>query len=301
MKTKVVGSYLSNVVSGFKDASFITPAAGGDLDIYGIIATNKEAMPEDVAYAIETGDVEGTLTAFIGVIRGHIAPNVGVIRAFGYDSVNGYNYHTFTATSDEGDVVITGFDIQNALVRVGINSDPTETSIDLCDMPTDQIRLWMITRLTHSYDFNIVGTSIQFSFSYGPNGFTTEEIPDPNIADFPPLCCTAKPDTAKYSITGQDPAVRAEMDGGYVVTRARYTRRPRREISLGFTNISESDRQCLLAFFEEMRGGSDMFTFREWGTTDMITVRFKSVPTASYKGVGQYKRWDYDGWVLEEV
>lgn len=121
------------------------------------------------------------------------------------------------------------------------------------------------------------------------------------MSDFPPAGMVATPDTAKYSITSKDPAHRVEMDGGFVVTRARYTRRPRKVITVGFTNISEADKVLLMSFWETKRGGSSSFTYTDFSTGSSMTVRFNSIPSFMYAGRGAYKRWNVDGIVLEEV
>jgi hypothetical protein len=121
------------------------------------------------------------------------------------------------------------------------------------------------------------------------------------MADFPLSTMTAKPDTAKYSVSVKNPAVRAEMEGGLVFVRARYKRRPRRTFSFGFTNISEVDKELLLQFFESKKGSGESFTYEDWASGETVEVIFVDSPNFVYAGRGDYKRWNVDGVVLEEV
>ena len=121
------------------------------------------------------------------------------------------------------------------------------------------------------------------------------------MSQFPPVGMVAKPDTAKMSLGVTNPAFSVETDAGVVFTRKRFTMPPKRQFSIGFTNISEADKELLYDFWDEYRGSSSPFTYTDWMTGVQYTVRFNSVPVFRYQGRGAYRRWDVDGIVLEQV
>lgn len=121
------------------------------------------------------------------------------------------------------------------------------------------------------------------------------------MADFPPVTMTAKEDS-KYRVDTQaDPAMRHEVDGGYVVTRPRYTRAPRKTFKTGFTDVSQSDKAAFETFFASKKGGSDSFTWTDPVTNTTYTVRFFGQPEYTYTGRGNYYRWDITNITLEQV
>ncbi|KVQ35786.1 hypothetical protein [Burkholderia cepacia] len=109
-------------------------------------------------------------------------------------------------------------------------------------------------------------------------------------------------DSSKFQQGKENPAIGSKMDGGYVVTRPRHTRRPRRKFSTGFTNMSQADRDAFDAFFDSVHGGSVIFTYIHPTTKEQILVRFTPDTELSWKysGVGKNFRWDVD-FKLEEA
>lgn len=103
-----------------------------------------------------------------------------------------------------------------------------------------------------------------------------------------------KPDTKKFSQELEDPSMRTDMDGGYVVSRAKHTRKPRKTWGCGYTQINNTDKAALEAFWETVRGGSTIF---QWANPqDEVTymVRFKGPIRFVYVGVGLTQLWDAD-------
>lgn len=121
------------------------------------------------------------------------------------------------------------------------------------------------------------------------------------MADFPPAGMVAKEDSKYRSERQKDPALRHEMDGGYVVTRARYTRPPRKTFTTGFTHISQADKVLLQNFFEARRGGANSFTWDDPVTLVTYTVRFVGEPEYKYVGMGTTYLWDVSNITLEQV
>lgn len=118
------------------------------------------------------------------------------------------------------------------------------------------------------------------------------------MADFPPS--GVKEDSSKFSISFEDPVVRGEVEGGYVTTRARHTRRPRRTFTTGFTDMTPAQILSLENFYDSKRGGSVAFTYAHPTTGTVFTVRFKGF-SENYSGAGSVFRWDVGSVQLEEV
>lgn len=86
--------------------------------------------------------------------------------------------------------------------------------------------------------------------------------------------------------------VSKKMEGGYNRTRRRYTRRPARTFSVGFTYLSEQDRVTLKAHFERV-GSHSEFEWTHPTTGEIIACRYREDEAFefSYEGVGENKRW----------
>jgi hypothetical protein len=110
---------------------------------------------------------------------------------------------------------------------------------------------------------------------------------------FPTLALTkGGQDSSQFSIKIEDVALKSEIEGGYVVTRARHTRTPRKTFSTAYKSISDADRTTLLSFYNTVAGGSVIFDWTD--PVDKITyqVRFTSDLDFKYAGRGTTKLWD---------
>jgi len=121
------------------------------------------------------------------------------------------------------------------------------------------------------------------------------------MSDFPPAGMTSKEDSKYFEVSQEDPAIRTSTDGGYQLTRPRYTRRPRRVFKTGFTQISEADRALLETFWNTQLGGSKSFTWTIPTTLEEVTVRFEEEMDFKYKGVGGTHYFDVTSIKLREV
>lgn len=114
-----------------------------------------------------------------------------------------------------------------------------------------------------------------------------------------------KIDSAKFDETiKEDPALGPDTEGGYALTRPRYTRRPPRVFTLGFTDISDAEKQVVMSLYTDAAGGSEIITgWTHPATGEAIDVRFKkqSMPKAKYTGRGGNHRWNIDNIIFEEV
>jgi phage-related protein len=118
------------------------------------------------------------------------------------------------------------------------------------------------------------------------------------MADFPTF--GNKEDSSKFGLDLENVGIRSEMEGGYVLTRPRHTRRPRRTWSTGFTDLSEAQKTTFETFFNE-HGTFKVFTYTVKTSNEVVQVRFASVPSFDYKGYGTNYRWDIGSIKLEEV
>jgi phage-related protein len=119
------------------------------------------------------------------------------------------------------------------------------------------------------------------------------------MADFPTL--STKEDSRHFKVTQEDTAMRTNMEGGYVVTRPRHTRAPRKTYTTGFTDISGVDAQTLLDFWDQVRGGSEAFYYTHPISQQRILVRFAKEIDFKYVGMGETPLWNATNITLEEV
>ena len=115
------------------------------------------------------------------------------------------------------------------------------------------------------------------------------------MSDFPPAGMVSGQDSARHTVEHADPAMRAVTDGGYEMTRARYTRAPRKTFTTGYTSIKDADKALLEAFWQAHQGGSLAFTWTDLTTGVEETVRFtEQALKFNYVGRGNSHRWDID-------
>jgi hypothetical protein len=82
------------------------------------------------------------------------------------------------------------------------------------------------------------------------------------------------------------------MEGGYVVSRARHTRRPRRKFKTGYTGLKNDDKKTLEDFYDLVRGSSVIFDWTDPIDNVVWQVRFAQPLRFSYTGVGVAKLFD---------
>lgn len=99
-------------------------------------------------------------------------------------------------------------------------------------------------------------------------------------------------DSQFYEVSLEDPALKTAMEGGYVVSRPKHTRKPRRSFKTGYSGITNADRVLLEAFYDSVRGGSLTFTWRDPVSKTAWIVRFGEKLGFKYVGVGISQRWD---------
>jgi hypothetical protein len=108
-----------------------------------------------------------------------------------------------------------------------------------------------------------------------------------------PASITGLQDSKFYNIELEDQSIKTSIEGGYVVSRARHTRPPRRTYTTGFSSMTASQLGDLVAFWDSVRGGSTVFDWIEPITQAAASVRFveKSLHL-KYVGMGPTRLWD---------
>lgn len=121
--------------------------------------------------------------------------------------------------------------------------------------------------------------------------------------DFPTL--SKKPDGESFKLKVPNPAKEPEdTDGGYSITRPKYTRKPPLTFTFAFKDISQADRDTLLTFWREIvKGSSVAFNFRDPTNGVLHNVRFGKGYELEFKrvGFGSNHRYDTNDIVLTEV
>lgn len=98
-------------------------------------------------------------------------------------------------------------------------------------------------------------------------------------------------DSKYFGITPEDKTIKGESEGGYVHTRPRHTRKPRLTFKTGFTEISQQQKDQLLAFYEQV-GGYTKFLYIDPTSSLTYTVRFSKPLSFKYAGIGPTRLWN---------
>lgn len=99
-------------------------------------------------------------------------------------------------------------------------------------------------------------------------------------------------DSKAMSVELEDKAMKTEMDGGYVVSRAKHTRKPRRKFTSGFSQLTDADKTALEDFWDLVGGGSVIFDWLNPSNNTVYKVRFAAPISFKYSGMGGTNRWD---------
>jgi hypothetical protein len=117
------------------------------------------------------------------------------------------------------------------------------------------------------------------------------------MADWPAIVAPSLP-TEEYP----DPAIRSKAEGGYVLTRPRYTRMPR-SWNLAWEAMTNAHYLLLMAFWTAKYGGSTSFTWICVTDDTETTVRFSdkiNAKVVAWASTGLPKLWSVSV-KLEEV
>jgi phage-related protein len=122
------------------------------------------------------------------------------------------------------------------------------------------------------------------------------------MADFPII--SKDFDASSYKESSENPAVASgDTEGGYVYTRPRHTRRPRKTFQFKFVDISETERETIQDFWDARRGGSGAFNWTHPITAVIYNVRFDPETELEFErsGYANNHRWDSSTIILKEV
>ena len=119
--------------------------------------------------------------------------------------------------------------------------------------------------------------------------------------NFPPheVGFVEKEDARFYGIETEDTTIRSGQEGGYEIARPQFTRKPKRTYSTGFTRMSQSDFDIIMAFWDEYQG-SKQFNWQNPTTQTVHSVRFTEAPNITYEGVGQLFEYTVEVKIKEE-
>jgi len=122
------------------------------------------------------------------------------------------------------------------------------------------------------------------------------------MANFPIL--SKDFDASSFKERSENPVVASgDTEGGYVYTRPRHTRRPRKSFEFKFVDISEAERTDLTDFWDDRRGGSGAFNWTHPITATVYNVRFDPEMVLEFErsGYANNHRWDSSTIILKEV
>lgn len=98
-------------------------------------------------------------------------------------------------------------------------------------------------------------------------------------------------DSSLYAVEQEDKSLKTQMDGGYVVSRAKHTRKPRKTFKIGYTALLAPDKGRLMDFYDIV-DCSLIFDWFDPPTQKTYQVRFAAPPAYNYKGIGYTQLWD---------
>lgn len=117
---------------------------------------------------------------------------------------------------------------------------------------------------------------------------------------FPTLASGERSDSSKYSTQIEDVATKTNMEGGYVVSRPKFTRLPRKTFNIAYTAMGQTDKLAIEAFYVTVLGGSSIFNWTDPVTNTVYAARFADKVKYTYTGKGNRHLWDV-AFMLEEA
>lgn len=121
------------------------------------------------------------------------------------------------------------------------------------------------------------------------------------MADFPTVALAGLENSKYFGVAQADPAKKQEVEGGYTVSRPRYTRLPRKTWTTGFSDLTTVEKDSFATFWDTKMGGSASFTYLNPADAATYTVRFMGQPKINYVGMAALRRWEITGITLEQV
>lgn len=98
---------------------------------------------------------------------------------------------------------------------------------------------------------------------------------------------SALPDGATWQVSQENPAIEGnDTDGGYWVTRRRYTRTPPKSFSFSYADISHADMITLQNFWNQVGGSSSGFNWVNPVDNVTYNVRFGKGMKLDFQRIG---------------
>ena len=113
------------------------------------------------------------------------------------------------------------------------------------------------------------------------------------------MALESKQDSQKFGEMTEDNVIRGEMQGGYTVTRPRYTRKAIQTWKTGFTWLDDTDMGTWRTFYDTVETHS-IFQWTHPTTSVTYDVRFAEPPKITFEGRGALYLWSIDI-ILQEV
>lgn len=93
-----------------------------------------------------------------------------------------------------------------------------------------------------------------------------------------------------------------EMDGGYQLTRARFTRAPRRTWTFNYVEMKDADKLALENVWKATKGRSAIFSWAHPISGELVNCRFGEMKMRfSRSGYGPINLWQSDTVIIVEV
>lgn len=110
-------------------------------------------------------------------------------------------------------------------------------------------------------------------------------------------------DAATFTEEYEDVAIKpGEMEGGYTLSRPRFTRAPRRTWTFKFVEMRDADKEALANHWKAVKGRSNMFQWRHPISGEIVQVRYGEMTMRfSRTGFGPLNVWQSDVIVLNEI
>lgn len=110
----------------------------------------------------------------------------------------------------------------------------------------------------------------------------------------------SRQDSSAFNESYIDSTIRTSLEGGYTHTRRRYTRGPLRRFTTGFVDLSDTEKDSLMTFYDAHRT-DQIFQWDHPVTAVEYDVRFETPLQPTYAGRGGYHRWSVGSIALIEA
>ncbi len=107
-------------------------------------------------------------------------------------------------------------------------------------------------------------------------------------------------DSTLFTEQLENQAVTTGSDNGYIYVRPRHSRKAKRIFTTGFSDLTQTQKVELEAFYTDRLGGVEAFEYLHPVTKELINVRFDKDLPFRYMGQGGNHYWSVE-FSLKEV